>query len=281
MSVISSSFSEVAGHRLEVLQSPGTGCPVFLFHGNSSGAQIFSELLCSPLGKEYRLVACSLPGHGASRWSEMPAEDYSVPSLGKLLSAFVRSFRAPGYWLIGHSLGAHAIYEAMDAFDGVLGMIAVSAPPINSGLLANAFLPDPCNGAIFRRELQPVEIDALARSMTSVGSHAGRIAEWIENTDPGFREALGASIGQGNIVDEVAAFRRRRFPVSHFVGSADRYIRGDYYSHLMSCGVGFDTIVKFPECGHALQLDDPVRFESEVRRFLESTCPHHDREAAA
>lgn len=57
---------EINGIRTEIIESRGVGTPVFIFHGNSSGASAYVDLLQSEVGDTYRLIAVSFPGHGES-----------------------------------------------------------------------------------------------------------------------------------------------------------------------------------------------------------------------
>jgi pimeloyl-ACP methyl ester carboxylesterase len=227
MPEIHQSFAEIGEHRLEVLQSTGPRPCVFLFHGNSGAAHSFETLLRSPLGRRHHLIACSFPGHGNSS-KALSDEQCTVPALGRLAARFVASFGVDNYWLVGHSLGAHALYEALDGFEGALGLVALSAPPLNLRTLPQAFQPDPCGGTIFKGALEAGEVQAMAEAFTQVPGNVPKLAAWIEGTSPRFREALGASLGRGELLDEVAALRQRRIPAALFVGEADRFIQLDY-----------------------------------------------------
>jgi pimeloyl-ACP methyl ester carboxylesterase len=267
MSEIHPSFAEIDGHRLEVLQSTGLGPCVFLFHGNSGAAHSFEALLRSPLGRCHRLIACSFPGHGTSS-KVLSDKQCAVPALGRLAARFIASFGVDSYWLVGHSLGAHALYQALDGFEGALGLVALSAPPLNLSTLSQAFQPDPCGGAIYRGALEAGEVQAMAEAFTQVAGNVPKLAAWIQGTAPRFREALGASLGRGELLDEVAALRQRRFPAALFVGEADRFIQLDYCEQQAADTACALELVRFPNAGHAVHLDAPARFESELAAFM-------------
>lgn len=55
-------FKEINGTRTEIIESHGVGTPVFIFHGNSSGASAYVDLLQSEVGDTYKLIAVSFMG---------------------------------------------------------------------------------------------------------------------------------------------------------------------------------------------------------------------------
>lgn len=57
-------FKAVCGINTEFIESEGQSDPIFLFHGNSSCASTYESLLCSEVGKKYRLISVSFPVMG-------------------------------------------------------------------------------------------------------------------------------------------------------------------------------------------------------------------------
>ena len=51
---------------IAIAESEGRGPAVLLIHGNSSCKQVFRNQLQGAIGREYRLIAMDLPGHGDS-----------------------------------------------------------------------------------------------------------------------------------------------------------------------------------------------------------------------
>src|SRR3569833_486986 len=154
----------IDGLTIEILDSEGEGLPVFACHGNSSAADSFAGLHNSPLGSRYRNMAISLPGHGASSgYAENESEPgYSIEMLGRLLAKVIEAQECKPYVLIGHSLGGHALLEALDHFHGAAGMMLICAPPIAHEVLGQAFQPDPSAGQLFKEGLSEAEALRLA-----------------------------------------------------------------------------------------------------------------------
>ncbi len=58
---------------------------------------------------QYRVIACDLPGHGAS---EPPPDQGSVESLGGALASLLEALDLPPAVLVGHSMGCRIIMQA-------------------------------------------------------------------------------------------------------------------------------------------------------------------------
>lgn len=255
----------VNGLSIETLESEGRGPHVFLCHGNSSAANSFEPLLTGAFGRTFHVVAINFPGHGASS----PAEDCSIEALGRLAAAIVRQFQPEQYWLVGQSLGGHALLEALDAFPDARGLALISAPPISLSTFQQAFKPDPTAGCLFKGELGEAEIEMLAACFSEKAAPRAmaRLKENIRATAPSFRTALGASLAAGRLRDERDIFAQSRLPVLLLAGTEDKFLNLDYYATLPQRDGRTATAI-FEGAGHALHLEEPERFERTLRDFI-------------
>src|SRR3569832_434371 len=105
----------IDGLPIEILDSEGEGLPVFACHGNSSAADSFAGLLNSPLGSRYRIMAISLPGHGASSgYAENESEPgYSIEMLGRLLAKVLEAQVCLFFVLFGFCLGGFVLFVVL------------------------------------------------------------------------------------------------------------------------------------------------------------------------
>lgn len=263
------SWLPIDGMDIEVLESSGSGTPIFVFHGNSSSAHSFRPLLSGPLGQRHRMIAVSFPGHGASS----PASDhqtfYTIEGLGRLAARVVDTYEFDRYFLIGQSLGGHAILEALDRFTHCSGLVLLSAPPISLNTLQLAFKPDPSHGSLFKGQLSDAEVAQLA-SCFSAGHDARALAvleNAIRTTDVHFRPALGASLAAGKVKDEWAALAAAPFPVALLLGDEDQFLQADYSTLLQSLPLWGGQAQVFAG-QHALHLDAPEQFSAMVAKFV-------------
>jgi pimeloyl-ACP methyl ester carboxylesterase len=156
----------VQGRRIELIESGGSGEPLLVFHGNSSAADSFADLLASPLGMARKVVSISLPGHGGSSGLDPGSDDISIEDIGRLAVSVAKELDFARYWLLGASLGGHAILEVLPDFGGAQGLALVSAPPISDRRLTRADRPEhPANGR---------EIPSRPRGEPGSGGHPGR-----------------------------------------------------------------------------------------------------------
>jgi len=263
-------FLNIDGIRTEVLESEGTGDPIFVFHGNSGAANSFQTLLDSRLGQRHRVIAVSFMGHGESATADDPAESYTIKALGDFAAQVVASYGCARYWLVGQSLGGHALIESIDSFKGALGLILVSAPPISLSTLFQAFRPDPSHGCLFKGDLADEEIDLLVSCFTEQASAQMRttLTDNIRRTDARFRPALGGSLAQGALLDEVQLLEASPIPVAMLGGALDKFVNPDYYRSLPAQRLWKAQPIIFDGCGHMLHMEAPEAFERVVAEFV-------------
>lgn len=262
-------FRDVDGVRCEVRDSGGVGLAVFIFHGNSGAAAQYDSLLHSPLGRRYRLIALSFPGHGASSCQD--GAQVNIASLGAWTARAAATFDLERYALIGQSLGGHALLGALQLHARACGLMLVSAPPISLATLGQAFAPDPTGGLLFAKQLSGPECERFARAFVHRAGKSSMemLCTQIGSTDGRFRAALGASLAAGQLEDEVAAFVGASIPVALVRGRQDAFLREEYYATLSAKHIWSGQVHAFDDCGHAVALDQPDRFAQLTERFLD------------
>lgn len=245
------------GLSIEIRQSDGEGAPVFLFHGNSSAARAYDKVLDSPLGRTRKLIAVSWPGHGASSWSAPPEDTYTIEGLARLAPRIIRAFGADTYWLVGHSLGGHVLMQCIDKLQGAQGLLLLSSPPLSAQILAEAFLPSPCAGALFSRELDDTQTAQLARCFahTNDSELLHVIEQNIGCTDPSFRPALGQCVMAGQMRDERALYAAADLPITLVRGGKDPFLNAAYDQSLPRRPEGRTRFIHMAHCGHSPHLE--------------------------
>jgi pimeloyl-ACP methyl ester carboxylesterase len=273
----------LGARTIELVESQGAGVPIILCHGNSGAANGWSQLLRSPLGQRYRMIALSFPGHGTSSPAYDPAAAYTIESLGRLVADVVRHLELSHYWLVGHALGGHAILEALDRFPDALGVMLVSAPPLSLDTLDKAFLPDPTDGRLFKGKLTVKEACMVASCFLSrtCPQVFNSVYANIRKTDHRFRPSLRQSLARGALRNEFACMETARVPIALVAGSADRFLSPAYFASLPEAMFWKQRTLIVDGAAHAVHLDAPERFEEILAEFISSSHPEHDLRAAS
>ena len=93
------------------VQGPPSGAPVLLVHGFAADRTVWAATSAALARAGHRVVACDLPGHGATT-----AEAGNVGDLGAALAAFAGTAAVSGrYHVVAHSLGASAAVALAEA----------------------------------------------------------------------------------------------------------------------------------------------------------------------
>ncbi len=259
--------------KIEVLESDGGGSPIFFCHHNSGAASSFKDLFTSEIGKRRKMIAFSLPGHGGSTRANVPAEQYCIASLGKIAADVVQSYGSADYWLVGHSLGGHAILEALSAFPRASGLMLVSCPPLSLSNLVRAFKPDPSAGALFKGELTNAQLNQLVSCFIDPRHEAAWqiVRDNIMQTDPHFRPALAASLQAGKIRNEIEAFECATMPIAMVAGTDDRFLNLEYVSAHRGDRLWRKQVIFCNASGHVPHLEVPGLFSQILEEFLQDT----------
>lgn len=262
----------VDGLKLEVLESLPIGQAVFLVHGNSGSAESFLPILDGPLGRQYRLIAISLPGHGRSEQALSAAEQYSLPALARLLLHVIARYNVDEYALLGHGLGGHVLMHALPRLPDARALLLVSAPPLSAAALTSTLRPDPVGGALYRGALRTDEIELLARTQLgpALADQTLLDRQWstIANTDRAFRPALGASIAAGGLADEQAILMHSPVPVALVWGADDAFIEPSCHDNVQVGKWLKDGRYKFWGSGHSPHLEPANHFATLLNSLL-------------
>jgi pimeloyl-ACP methyl ester carboxylesterase len=79
-------------------QSDHGELPVLLIHGNSSCLEVFRYQIDGLLGRQNRLIAFDLPGHGRSSDAIDPARTYTLPGFADVSREILRCSLSKRRW---------------------------------------------------------------------------------------------------------------------------------------------------------------------------------------
>jgi pimeloyl-ACP methyl ester carboxylesterase len=114
---------EVRGGTMAYRCNEMPGAPALVFvHGLGGDSKLFHNQLRF-FGRNLRVIAVDLPGHGKSRWNTAPGiEDYVSSVMEVMEHESIRECV-----LVGHSMGGGVCLDLQSRIDGLLGMVLISA----------------------------------------------------------------------------------------------------------------------------------------------------------
>ena len=249
----------------------GRGAPALLFcHGNSASRRTFDELI-SLLSEDYRCYSLDFYGHGDS---SLPSTDAcTLRGYSDLCRAFIAAREVDECVLVGHSLGGHAVMEALPHLSAgrVRGAVMISAPPFSRDTLSDAFR-DPVDGLMFQAEISPTQAERIAGALvkTSAVSNASyrAVIARVLATDGSVRQRIGQVVAQGEFDDERVICATTTLPLHFIQGSEDPFVNQEYLSSVRGHdgrAIRGTLIVGAQHCPHQEQ---PKQTAASIRAFL-------------
>lgn len=118
----------VAGYRITVRRAGrASGQPVVLVHGIGVSARYFQRL-AAELAQCSAVYAIELPGFGPN---PTPRRPLSVPELGELVLAVLRTLDLRGVMLVGHSMGCQVAAETAARAPELVHKLVLLGPTVN------------------------------------------------------------------------------------------------------------------------------------------------------
>lgn len=250
------------------LYKKGTGKPtLFFIHGNSLGAETFSNQWNSDLFKDFQLITLDLPGHGKSG-RRTHVDFYSLKTYVSIIHQVVEKLSLQHIVFIGHSLGGHIAIEALPEIrDKVDGLIIFGTPPLgNLSDFPLAFLPNEATGIAYLGDLDHIKASQFAQACV-LDTPTEFLIDLIMTTDPNARLGLGASVSKGEFRDEKIILQELEFPVLVIHGEKDEFINLEYISSQDISTLKKGGIQILKNCGHSPQIERPDQFNEIILNY--------------
>ena len=257
------------GVSLSYSDSGGAGPVLICLHAIGHGARDFEDL-SRRLGNGFRVIALDFPGQGNSGPDSQAA---SATRYTQLLSEFIEKLDLHSVVLLGNSIGgATSVRYASNHPDKVRALVLCDSgglgPPPDAAsrayiqkfveLFASGARGDPSFGAAFEQYYRSILIEEPARAERDrIVRAAYEVAPVLEQAWQSFarpEESLQSLLPQIKAPVLLA------------------WARDDSTIPLRSAAIAY---TEFPDArlevfagGHAAFLEDPDRFEKELRRFL-------------
>ncbi len=273
--------TEVEGLPTRYLSAGTTGPPLVLLHGVGDNAFDWRWVMPA-LANTHRVYAPDLPGSGSSAKPLDTDYDYSPAFFTRFVGAFLDALEIDRAVVVGNSLGGLVgLRLALAKPERVTALGLVSSAGLGREVtyaLRSLALPGYGKLSVAWGKRRPGAAQrALGRAALAFARPRDAPRKWIKEQYrlarlPGFLEAQLATLraqvglkGQREVlVDRLAQLER---PTMVVWGTRDRVIP---YSHAKEAvsrlQEGYLELI--PECGHLPQVEQPERFVSGLRRFL-------------
>lgn len=240
---------------------------ILFIHGNSLDSSVFTEQFNQL--RSIPLVAITLQGHGRSRRSDDPENDYCLPGFVRTLKDTISELKVENFILAGHSLGGHIAIESIHEIDGLKGLFVFGTPPISMPpQMEDMFLPNPNVGLLFTENLTEEQLESIAMEMVHNNpSLATHLKDLITQTDPAFRKFMGQSVGAGKFKDERTLLTGSDLPFVIANGSKDSMVNTAYCSAISTNAYKNQSHILFEDSGHTPQLEVPEEFNKTLTNF--------------
>lgn len=254
----------------------GRGRPVLLLHGWLGSWALWRDTI-GVLGRDFRTYALDFFGFGESGLVPGQAHRssaYTVPMYVEMVYQFMERMgiqRAP---LIGHSMGGTVSLSTAIKYPEKVVKVGVIGSPINGASL-NMLLKLSGNPAVarviwlFGGKGLLMFLRGYSHFMAKDGHAMARMI--TKDVSMISMESFFQSIGTLRQTDLRADLGLIQVPTLGMYGKRDIIVRPSEHS-VLKAGVPHARIEWFPDAGHFIMLDSPLRFVATLSDFLHNSA---------
>jgi len=247
-------------------QGDPSGLPMLLLHGFADSWRSF-ELVLPHLPESIRAFALTMRGHGdASR----PTSGYGIRDFAAELAQFQDAIHLRGAVIVGHSMGSGvALRFAIDYPERTMGLVLVGASPTMGATAAAreywdstvSKLTDPVDPALVRGMTESMLAQPVPQAFVDAAIGEGlKVPAFVWKAAVESRWRLEG--------DYSADLGRIKAPTLIVWGDQDaRYPRGE--QDALASAIAGSRLLVYPGAGHLLHWEEPQRFASDLRTFVE------------
>jgi pimeloyl-ACP methyl ester carboxylesterase len=220
---------------------------IVTIHANSMSADLMKDITTSTMN-------ISLPGH-----DDVPLTfDYNLPNLSNYL---IEKIGDKEVILIGNSIGALLSHQIADKVN-VKGIISIAMPPMNYDLIEGAILENECTALAYNEDLTDEEMRSYARTITKDSKAYKKIYEFVKTANPKVRSGLMASVGAGELRDEVEILSQLDIPILFIQCNDDVIVNSEKFDN-----ISFGEVLKV-DAGHLFPVENPEELNQIISGFL-------------
>lgn len=262
---------ETSDEKVAYVDSGGSGFPVVLIHGNSCSSEVFKKQLAC-FGKEYRMIAIDLPGHGRSDNAGHPDSTYSIPGYAMILNEVINELKLKQFAIVGFSLGGNIALQWSQISNCIKGIMIISSAPMKYSEEAFLAYP-PYKGNYSACPDSLIESQAI-QYMSACGFHTEDPSVYFMikdamRTDGNSRAKMVASVLEGRGIDEIEIVNSLAIPLAVIIGKEDPALGIDYIIHLPYRNLWRRKVILLPDAQHAVVFHQTDQLHPLLRDFLE------------
>jgi pimeloyl-ACP methyl ester carboxylesterase len=257
-------WADVSGLHIGFEQA-GDGPPLLLVHGALSDSRVWHGQLAA-LSDEFTVISWDAPGCGQS---EDPPESFRLPEYADVLAGLIVALGLERAHVLGHSFGgALALELACRHPEVVTTLILVGGYAGWAGSLRPADVERRLAFAVDVADRLPDRFDP--ESMRGLFSDklppesAARLRTIMSESRPVAARTMAYALAEADLRDALSSIR---VPALLVHGDADERstleVANDLHRRILT-----SNLVVLPGLGHECFLEDPNRFNIEVRSFL-------------
>lgn len=247
--------------------STRTGRPtIVLLHGITDSWRSFEKVIAL-LPHDVHVVAPTLRGHGDA---DRPAGGYTPDELAADVIDVLTRLGVRRIFVVGHSLGAV-----------VACRIAAARPDLTAGLVLAGGFAEPGNNAAIRELVEfAADLSDPIDPKTVAEFQYGTIAQSVaaERMDTFIDESLKVparvwrAAAEGLVaVDVLDGLHGSKIPTLLAWGTEDPFAPSSEQARLAQV-LGNATIRPYPQTGHAVHWEQPVRFAEDLTAWWSTCC---------
>lgn len=241
----------------------GAGPPLVLLHGILQDSRLWRPQL-DGLRDEFTVVAWDAPGCGQSA---DPPETWRFAEYADCLSAVIAALELDAPVLAGLSWGGCLAIEFHRRNPGVASALVLASTYAGwAGSLPPEVCADRLASCLAQSELAPDDFvpDWLPGLLTS-DNHAEEVTAMMSDFHPGGFRTMAHALAEADLRPALPTID---VPALLLYGDDDKRAPADTVGAALAAAIPGSRLVVIPAAGHLCNLEQPERFDDEIRNFV-------------
>lgn len=258
---------ETSHGRIAIRESTGEGTPLLMIHGNSSAGAIFAPQLEGEIGRNWRVIAPDLPGHGQSSDALDPDRSYSMEGYADAMTEVLAKLDISDAVVFGWSLGGHIGIEMISRCPGMRGLMITGTPPVAREEVGQGFKSGPDMALAGQEVFSDRDVESYARS-TCGEPFEDELLAIVARTDGRARRIMFEKFAAGTGGNQRDIVADAKLPIAVVNGGDEPFVELDFVSkvHIGNLWEGRTHVID--GAGHAPFRETSTIFNNYLQRFM-------------